>query len=81
VDEGGNVRAAIVDFGGFLGVGVRKIAIAWPALRFVQAKSTSDAILNMDKDQLRLAPEYHAGEPIVIIGGNSKSPQPAPQGQ
>jgi hypothetical protein len=81
VDDGGNVRAAIIDFGGFLGVGVRKIAIAWPALHFAEIKSSPTAVLNMNKDQLRVAPEYHSGEPIVIIGGDPVAPQPTPQGQ
>src|SRR5580693_40877 len=29
VDHRGRVRAAIIDFGGFLGVGSRKIAVDW----------------------------------------------------
>src|SRR6202012_1103680 len=32
VDRSGTVRAAIIDFGGFLGVGSRKIAVDWNAL-------------------------------------------------
>ena len=35
VDGEGRVRAAIIDFGGFLGVGSRKIAVDWKALHFV----------------------------------------------
>jgi hypothetical protein len=34
VDRSGRVRAAIIDFGGFLGVGSRKIAVEWNALHF-----------------------------------------------
>src|SRR5262245_11409456 len=34
VDVEGQSRAAIIDFGGFLGVGSRKIAVDWKALRF-----------------------------------------------
>ena len=34
VDRSGEVRAAIIDFGGFLGVGSRKIAVEWNALHF-----------------------------------------------
>src|SRR5579863_2177320 len=34
VDRDGQVRAAIIDFGGFLGVGSRKIAVDWSALHF-----------------------------------------------
>jgi hypothetical protein len=37
VDGGGRTRAAIIDFGGFLGVGSRKIAVEWKALHFVPA--------------------------------------------
>ena len=33
-DESGRVRAVVVDYGGFLGVGSRKIAVAWSDLRF-----------------------------------------------
>src|SRR5580700_2061325 len=29
VDPSGQARAAVIDFGGFLGVGSRKIAVAW----------------------------------------------------
>src|ERR1700742_2672168 len=34
VDREGLVRAAVIDFGGFLGVGSRKIVVGWKALRF-----------------------------------------------
>src|SRR4051794_602882 len=34
VDRDGRVRAAVIDFGGFLGVGSRKIAVDWSALHF-----------------------------------------------
>src|SRR6516165_10183381 len=34
VDRSGRVRAAVIDFGGFLGVGSRKIAVDWSALHF-----------------------------------------------
>ena len=33
VNRSGQVRAAIIDFGGFLGVGSRKVAVEWSALR------------------------------------------------
>ena len=37
VDQGGQVRAAVVDFGGFLGVGNRRIVVGWVALHFAPA--------------------------------------------
>ena len=39
VDRSGQVRAAIIDFGGFLGVGSRKIAVDWNALHFRRRRS------------------------------------------
>ena len=36
VDRAGTVRAAVIDFGGFLGVGSRKIVVDWNALHFGQ---------------------------------------------
>ncbi len=70
VDHKANVRAAIIDFGGFLGVGTRKIAVDWHALRFDQGR----AITSLTRDQVRVAPEYKEGEPIVILGPGSFAP-------
>ena len=68
VDNAGKVRAAVVDFGGFLGVGSRQIAVAWTALRF-PAESKSGAIaVDLTRDQLRVAPAYKANEQIVLLG-------------
>jgi hypothetical protein len=64
VGHTGAVRAAVIDFGGFLGVGTRKIAVAWSALHF----STDSIVLNMTRDELRVTPEYRGGEPVVIVG-------------
>src|SRR6516225_4476448 len=37
VSRDGQVHAAIIDFGGFLGIGTRKIAVDWRALNFAPA--------------------------------------------
>jgi len=69
VDGVGQVRAAIVDFGGFLGVGTRKIAVSWNALHFGGAIKHDDAIrLELTQDQLKAAPEYKEGNSVVVIG-------------
>jgi hypothetical protein len=65
VDRAGTIRAAVIDFGGFLGVGNRRIAVDWSALHFVR----SDRItLEMTRDQVKAAPEYQEGKPIVVLG-------------
>ena len=69
VDPVGQVRAAIIDFGGFLGVGSRKIAVSWGALHFAGAVKKGDSIeLELTRDQLKAAPEYREGNPVVVIG-------------
>jgi hypothetical protein len=68
VDRGGQARAAIIDFGGFLGVGSRKIAVDWRSLHF-DPKKAGAVVVNLTKDQLRVAPVYKAAEPVIMIGG------------
>jgi sporulation protein YlmC with PRC-barrel domain len=71
VDPLGRVRAAIIDFGGFLGVGSRKIAVNWNALHFGGAvKHEGDIKLELTQDQLKAAPEYKDGSPVVVIGSS-----------
>ena len=67
VDPAGRVRAAIIDFGGFLGVGSRKIAVDWNALHFGGAvRHETDIRLALTRDQLKIVPEYKDGNPVVI---------------
>ena len=69
VDRTGTVRAAVIDFGGFLGVGSRKIVVDWNALHFGRVNSKSDSItLELTKAQVAAAPEYKEDTPIVVLG-------------
>jgi len=69
VDVAGQVRAAIIDFGGFLGVGSRKIAVAWDALRFKPTAGKGERItLELTRDQVRAAPEYKDDKPVIVLG-------------
>jgi hypothetical protein len=69
VDGEGKPRAAIIDFGGFLGVGSRKIAVDWKALHFVPSASKRYSIaLELSREQVKAAPEYKEGEPIIVLG-------------
>jgi len=73
VDRTGQVRAAIIDFGGFLGVGSRKIAVDWNALHFPQPGKPGERIaLDLTRDQVRTAPEYQDGKPVVVLGALGK---------
>ena len=71
VDGAGVARAAIIDFGGFLGVGSRKIAVDWKALHFVpMAAKRYGVVLELTRDQVKPAPEYKEGKPIVVLGAS-----------
>ena len=69
VDRTGTVRAAVIDFGGFLGVGSRKIVVDWNALHFGRVNNKTDSItLELSKAQVAAAPEYKEDTPIVVLG-------------
>jgi hypothetical protein len=69
VDRTGTVRAAVIDFGGFLGVGSRKIVVDWNALHFGRVSNKSDSItLELTKAQVAAAPEYKEDTSIVVLG-------------
>ena len=74
VDRSGQVRAAVIDFGGFLGVGSRKIAVDWNALHFPAPAKTGAApiTLELNRDQVKAAPEYQDGKAVVVLGSLGK---------
>jgi hypothetical protein len=71
VDRSGTVRAAVIDFGGFLGVGSRKIVVDWSALHFGQVTNKKESItLELTLEQVKAAPEYKEGTTIVVLGAS-----------
>ncbi|MGE7413528.1 PRC-barrel domain-containing protein [Methylobacterium tarhaniae] len=77
VDKDGRPRAAVIDFGGFLGVGSRKIAVDWRALHFSADNKPGRAVLQLNRNQVRVSPEYKPGDPIVVLGPAGPAPAPA----
>jgi hypothetical protein len=77
-DRNGDVRAAIIDFGGFLGVGTRKVAVDWHALHFPSKGRLDNATLTLGRDAVTKAPEYKPGEPIVVLQ-STRTPAPPPK--
>jgi hypothetical protein len=71
VDRDGTVRGAVIDFGGFLGVGTRKIVVDWAALHFWDVANPKKSItLELTRDQVKAAPEYKDDQPIVVLGAS-----------
>ena len=77
VDDGGKPRAAVIDFGGFLGVGSRKIATDWQLLQFRPSDRTQPVLLSMGKEELGTAPEYKLSEHPTEIVAPPPPPEPA----
>lgn len=72
----GEARAAVIDFGGFLGVGSRKVAVDWKAIQFATGGKVGRITLALTRAQVRLSPEFKSGEPIVILGATMPGPEP-----
>jgi hypothetical protein len=62
----GGVEAVVVEFGGFLGIGTRKIAVEWSALRVDKDGQRLLAMIDIPRDQLRSAPDYKPDQPVVV---------------
>ncbi len=68
IDRSGQMRAAVIDFGGFFGVGSRKIAVDWRAIHMADDGKTDKLVIDLPRNQLRVAPVYKEGEPVVVLG-------------
>jgi hypothetical protein len=66
VDEKGHPHAAVIDVGGFLGVGNRKVAVQWGALHFVLG-TTPAAVLDVPPDRIKGAPAYDPAKPLEVL--------------
>ena len=76
VDQNGAMRAAVIDFGGFLGVGSRKVVVDWSALHFAPETQPPRITVDLTRDQVKAAPEYRPGKPVVVL---SAATMPVPE--
>ena len=58
VDKNGKPSAAVIDVGGFLGVGSRKIAVDWQMLHFTPSNRDAPVTMSLTRAELQSAPEY-----------------------
>ena len=81
VDANGQPQAAIIDFGGFMGVGNRKVAVHWSGLQFRPADAKHKVTLEMTPDQIKAAPEFrnsNKAAPVVIPAELAPPAPPTP---
>jgi hypothetical protein len=77
VDRSGRPRALVIDFGGFLGVGSRKIAIDWRLVHFRPENQDAPVLLHLDRAELQAAPEFVPDvEPLRMLGPPPNAPGP-----
>jgi len=56
----GKVDAVIVEFGGFLGLGTKRVAVAYQGLKFMAGPSNERyLVINVTKDQLNAQADYN----------------------
>lgn len=56
--QDGTVEAAVIEYGGFLGIGSRKVAVGWSHLRFERAGTQLYAITDLGADELASSADY-----------------------
>jgi PRC-barrel domain len=82
VNVDGTPRAAVIDFGGFLGVGSRKIAVDWRLLNFAPDRPDDRIWLSLDRAEIQAAPEY---KPDAVsnemVGPPWEAPSNSPAGK
>ena len=79
VDFSGQPRAAVIDFGGFMGLGSRKIAVQWGAFRFPAGGSDARLSIALTPEEIKNTPEYAgSGKPVAVVGPGTPEPRPGP---
>lgn len=67
IDTDGRPDAAVIEFTGFLGVGNRKVAVAWKALHFTLHGDRIVISVALDGAALRAMPEYNPSAKSVPV--------------
>ena len=67
VDQAGKTIAGVIDVGGFLGVGTRRIAVAWSLLHLVRANDETHIVMDVTYASAAAAPEYRGPDNTIIV--------------
>jgi len=76
LDGDGKISRVVLSVGGFLGMGDHHVAVAWSDLRFDPARKV--AIVSMDKEQLKAAPEFTRQRTTVPVTPSTTTTTTAP---
>jgi hypothetical protein len=79
VDPQGKPRAIVVDTGGFMGVGARRVAVAWEFAHVPPPGSKDESVaIDLTDAQVKSAPEYTDRSKPATIVGLPTDPAPKP---
>ena len=76
-DSEGRARAAVIDFGGFLGVGNRRVAVDWHSLQIDPSNADKPVILSLSREQVNAAPEFKESahpEQAIVTDPSARAP-------
>lgn len=68
LDKQGRLRGVVVDVGGFMGVGNRKVAVAWNALRFAGGDKGPVITIMIEPERIKAWADYIPGRSVAILG-------------
>jgi hypothetical protein len=78
VGQDGQPQAGVIDFGGFMGVGSRKIAVHWGSLHFTPGDAKQPITLDLTPDQIKAAPEFKdVAKPAPVVVAAPAQPDTA----
>ncbi len=75
-DRRGNVVAAVIGVGGFLGMGEKQVAVPMAMVEVVRSNNADKLVLRKTRDELKAAPEFHKLNAAPATTG-SVTPRPA----
>jgi hypothetical protein len=79
VDEQGNILAAVVGVGGFLGIGQKDVAISFETLNIAMNKDGDpEARLTLTKEELEGAPEFKTADSAKADSQRTTTPATSP---
>jgi PRC-barrel domain len=81
VGQDGQPQAGVIDFGGFMGVGSRKVAVQWGSLHFAPGDPKQPITLDLTPDQIKAAPEFKdvAKPAPVVVAAPAQPDSAAPE--
>jgi hypothetical protein len=77
VDKSGNVMAAIIGVGGFLGIGEKDVAVSMKSLNISRDGDTDKVTANLSKEQLQQAAAFKEYQPPRQTSGTAPAGRPS----